>query len=73
MGGQKPKNPKFRGGSTPTFFPSEEIKVNIPKKEPLKEELNHFINAISNNTPIETTGEIGLQALNISQMILNNN
>lgn len=40
----------------------------IKNIEPLKTEINHFIDAISNNTPIKSDGQSGLNVVNILEL-----
>ena len=39
--------------------------VNIPYKEPLKEELGSFLHAVKNNEDPKITGEDGIYALKV--------
>ena len=48
------------------FGNPKEHKITIENKEPLNEELNHFIECILNNTTPLTNGEAGLKALEIA-------
>jgi len=43
--------------------------INVPKKEPLQAELEHFLNAIEKKQQVLVTGEDGLYALQIAQLI----
>jgi len=41
-------------------------RFELQKQEPLKAELNAFLNAVENGTPVPVTGEDGLEALRLS-------
>jgi UDP-N-acetylglucosamine 3-dehydrogenase len=43
----------------------------IQRYEPLKAELQSFINSIKNNSPVSVTGEDGLSALRLAQALVN--
>ena len=43
--------------------------INVPKKEPLQAEIEHFIQVIKDNTTVAVTGEDALHALRIAQYI----
>jgi UDP-N-acetylglucosamine 3-dehydrogenase len=50
---------------------SEKItKPNIPKQEPLRNELNHFVTGILNDAPFAVTGADGLRAVEICELVL---
>jgi predicted dehydrogenase len=59
-------NPKL-GGGIPEIV---NRKLTPERKEPLKEELNAFVGAISGTQPIECTGEEGRKALDLALQIL---
>jgi UDP-N-acetylglucosamine 3-dehydrogenase len=46
------------------------IKYNIHKKEPLRLELEHFVNCVLNNTEPLVSGEDGLRALELANKII---
>ena len=49
----------------------KKVKIEIEKKEPLKMELNAFINCIKENLDPEVTGQNGLEALKIAEKFKN--
>ncbi len=46
------------------------IRYSIPKQEPLYAELESFVNAVLDDTPVSVTGEDGLQALKLAQLLV---
>ena len=44
--------------------------INVPKKEPLQAEIEHFIKVIADNTKVAVTGEDALHALRIAKLIV---
>ncbi|PIP31066.1 oxidoreductase [bacterium (Candidatus Howlettbacteria) CG23_combo_of_CG06-09_8_20_14_all_37_9] len=48
------------------FGEPEKQDIKIKQKEPLRAELESFINSVANNKPVHTPGEDGLKALNIA-------
>jgi predicted dehydrogenase len=46
------------------------IRYSISKQEPLYVELQAFVNAILNDTPVPIRGEDGLQALKLAQSLV---
>jgi len=54
-----------------TIEDSEKItKPDIPKQEPLRNELSHFVNGILNDEPFAVTGSDGLRAVEICELVL---
>ena len=43
--------------------------INVPKKEPLQSEIEHFLSVITTNGQVAVTGEDALHALKIAQLI----
>ena len=58
--------PGTGGEASIKFDETEKIKVEFEKKEPLKEELNHFLYCIQTNIQPLVHGNVGKQALDIS-------
>lgn len=60
-----PHKIEWHDGKIPVAYKAEHYCVKAEKKEPLKEELNHFIECISRRTAPRTGGEEGLRVLKV--------
>ena len=52
-------------GKIPVAYKAQHYPVEIEDKEPLKEEMKHFIDCVSNREPPKTDGEEGLKVLKV--------
>jgi len=55
----------WENGNVPVAHKAKHYNVEIEKKEPLKEELRHFIDCVLNRTTPRTDGEEGLRVLKV--------
>ncbi len=62
---QYPHKIEFENGKIPVAKRADSFTIELENKEPLKEELLHFINCIEKRTPPKTNGEEGLRVLEI--------
>ncbi len=63
-----PHKIEWKDGKIPIAQKAEYIPVSVPKKEPLKEELKHFIHCITTREKPLTDGEEGLRVLKVLNM-----